>query len=203
MQPTLYHHHNYHFFIAFVFEMFIGCLLETPSPNYLICLFLTPSITHRTRVLKQNESVQSQHRIFKNVAEQGRERFRKRLQVRSVNRTLCIVCNTILIAHISERNQDSPVYFFVQQVFPFLIVSVSLLCHRCPALAGPQTARPAPAARNKVAAASQSCCTPPQPENWRLLRNGFSSERSPGRKISAVGFSQECKPSTPRRRRPW
>ena len=39
MQPALYHHHNYHFFIAFVFEMFIGCLLETPSPNYLICLF--------------------------------------------------------------------------------------------------------------------------------------------------------------------
>ena len=111
MQPTLYHHHNYHFFIAFVLEMFIGCLLETPSPNYLICLFLTSSITHRTRVLKQNESVQSQHRTFKNVAEKGRERFRKRLQVRSVNRTLCIVCNTILIAHISERNQDSPVYF--------------------------------------------------------------------------------------------
>ena len=121
MQPTLYHHHNYHFFIAFVFEMFIGCLLETPSPNYLICLFLTSSITHRTRVLKQNESVQSQHRIFKNVAEQGRERFRKRLQVRSVNRTLCIVCNTILIAHISERNQDSPVYFLCSRFFPFLL----------------------------------------------------------------------------------
>ena len=117
MQPTLYHHHNYHFFIAFVFEMFIGCLLETPSPNYLICLFLKSSITHRTRVLKQNESVQSQHRTFKNVAEKGRERFRKRLQVRSVNRTLCIVCNTIWIAHISERNQDSPVYFLCSRFF--------------------------------------------------------------------------------------
>ena len=47
----------------------------------------------------------------------------------------------------------------------FLIVLVSLPCHRCRALAGRQTTRPAPAARNRVATASQSSCMPLQPEN--------------------------------------
>merc|ERR1719291_1665358 len=80
-----------------------------------------------------------------------------------------------------------PFFCLSSRFFLFLIVLVSLPCHRCPTLAGPQTARPAQATRSRAAAASPSSCTPPRPHQ----------------KISVLGFSRQYTPSTPRRRRPW